>query len=120
MTILSVSKIVHGIALDGNIKNTVKPLKSQAGTSEGTSNFDIIDIRHDAVEINLKEETLSSLKPLSGPKKMPTLLLYDERGLQLFEEVSSHSWGKRTPCINGRIDHVFGRILSHQRGNRCS
>lgn len=52
-------------------------------------NIDIIDIRHDAVEINLKDEIMSSLRPQSGPKTMPTLLLYDERGLQLFEEVSS-------------------------------
>lgn len=52
-------------------------------------NIDIIDIRHDAVEMNLKEEILNSLRPKTGPKQMPTLLLYDERGLQLFEEVSS-------------------------------
>jgi hypothetical protein len=53
------------------------------------ANFDIIDIRHHAVEINLKDEIMKSLRPQSGPKTMPTLLLYDERGLQLFEEVSS-------------------------------
>ena len=55
---------------------------------EHASTIDIIDIRHDAVELNLKDEIMSSLRPQSGPKKMPTLLLYDERGLQLFEEVS--------------------------------
>jgi hypothetical protein len=49
--------------------------------------IDIIDIRHDAVEVNLKEEIMASLRPQNGPKTMPTLLLYDERGLQLFEEV---------------------------------
>jgi hypothetical protein len=54
------------------------------------SNIDIIDIRHDAVETNLREEVLASLRPLSGPKKMPTLLLYDERGLQLFEKARHH------------------------------
>ena len=56
---------------------------------EHAPNIDIIDIRHDAVEINLKDEIMSSLRPQFGPKTMPTLLLYDERGLQLFEEVSS-------------------------------
>jgi hypothetical protein len=55
---------------------------------ETVSKFNIIDIRHDAVEINLKDEILTSLKPNFGPKKLPTLLLYDERGLQLFEEVN--------------------------------
>ncbi len=57
--------------------------------SEKSSAIDIIDIRHDAVEINLKEEILNSLRPRNGPKTMPTLLLYDERGLQIFEEVSA-------------------------------
>ena len=55
---------------------------------EHDSDIDIIDIRHHAVEINLKDEIMSSLRAQSGPKSMPTLLLYDERGLQLFEEVS--------------------------------
>ena len=51
------------------------------------STIDIIDIRHDAVEVNLKDEVLKSLRPESGVKTLPTLLLYNERGLQLFEEV---------------------------------
>jgi hypothetical protein len=52
------------------------------------SNVDIIDIRHDAVQINLKEEIMSSLRPQQGLKQLPTLLLYNEQGLQLFEQVS--------------------------------
>lgn len=55
---------------------------------QNTTNIDIIDIRHDAVEISLKDEILTSLKPESGPKTLPTLLLYDEQGLQLFEEIT--------------------------------
>jgi uncharacterized SAM-dependent methyltransferase len=51
------------------------------------SNFDIIDIRHDAVEIKLKDEILNSLRPTNGLKTLPTLLLYNERGLQLYEDV---------------------------------
>lgn len=58
--------------------------------SETKSSIDIIDIRHNAVEINLKEEILACLRPRNGPRTMPTLLLYDDRGLQLFEEVSNH------------------------------
>ncbi len=56
--------------------------------SEQIPSVDIIDIRHDAVELNLKEEILTSLRPQKGPKQLPTLLLYDERGLQLFEQAS--------------------------------
>lgn len=50
--------------------------------------LDIIDIRCAAVEINLKDEINALFKPKVGPRKLPTLLLYDERGLQLFEEAN--------------------------------
>jgi hypothetical protein len=67
----------------------VKVLASKETERMGpVSNIDIIDIRHDAVEVSLKDEILSSLRPEAGPKKLPTLLLYNERGLQIFEEVS--------------------------------
>jgi hypothetical protein len=49
--------------------------------------LDVIDIRHAAVEVNLKAEVLSLFCTRDGPRKLPTLLLYDERGLQLFEKV---------------------------------
>jgi hypothetical protein len=50
------------------------------------SEIDIIDIRYDAAEINIKEEIFKLLQPANGPKKLPTLLLYNERGLQIFEK----------------------------------
>ena len=60
---------------------------------------DIIDIRHAAVEINLKAEVLSSFQATDGPRKLPTLLLYDERGLQLFEKVRL-AQDTCPPCAN--------------------
>lgn len=65
--------------------------KLEKGTSRAPgrqSDVDIIDIRQEAVEINLKEEIRNLLRPQEGPRKLPTLLLYDKKGLQLFEEVS--------------------------------
>jgi uncharacterized SAM-dependent methyltransferase len=59
--------------------------------------IEILDIRRAAVEINLKESILSQIRPENGPRTMPTLLLYDERGLQLFEEVSSSKSRHRHP-----------------------
>lgn len=53
----------------------------------GNAKVEILDIRRAAVEINLKEGILSQFRPKTGPRTLPTLLLYDERGLQLFEEV---------------------------------
>ena len=49
--------------------------------------LDIIDIRRVEVETNIKADILSQFNPADGPRRLPTLLLYDERGLQLFEKV---------------------------------
>ncbi|KAK3353194.1 C-type lectin protein [Lasiosphaeria hispida] len=49
---------------------------------------DIIDIRQAVVEINLKAEVLSMFHSKDAPRRLPTLLLYDERGLQLFEGIT--------------------------------
>lgn len=54
---------------------------------ERRKEVDIIDIRGDTEEIDLKNEVPKLLNPEKGIKKLPTLLLYDERGLQLFEDV---------------------------------
>lgn len=48
---------------------------------------DILDIRRSVVETNLKADVLSMFDPDNGPRELPTLLLYNERGLQLFEDV---------------------------------
>lgn len=66
-----------------------KVLSGKAMAKSGSvCDIDIIDIRNEAVEFNLKDEILNSLRPESGIKKLPTLLLYNERGLQIFEEIT--------------------------------
>lgn len=62
-------------------KKGMPDLQTRAGQK-----LDIIDIRHAAVDINLKPAVLSSFCARDGPRTLPTLLLYDERGLQLFEK----------------------------------
>ncbi|KAI1107028.1 C-type lectin protein [Jackrogersella minutella] len=62
--------------------------KGTSKTEKRPSNVDIIDIRQAAVEINLKEEIPRQIRPQEGPRTLPTLLLYDEKGLQLFEEIT--------------------------------
>ncbi|KAI5926159.1 C-type lectin protein [Camillea tinctor] len=49
---------------------------------------DIIDIRQATVASNLKEDIHNLFRPQEGPRRLPTLLLYDEKGLQLFEEIT--------------------------------
>jgi hypothetical protein len=63
-------------------KGAYRPQQKSAATP-----LDIIDIRLDTVEASLKEDIHSLFHPKEGLRKLPTLLLYDERGLQLFEKV---------------------------------
>lgn len=91
---MTISSSMNAAAETNGVKASpsVKCFPTQAPkVPKDTSGIDIIDIRHDAVEINLKDDILASLRPASGPKTLPTLLLYDERGLQLFEGVGSTS-----------------------------
>ncbi|KAJ6444892.1 ADP-ribosylation factor family protein [Purpureocillium lavendulum] len=52
--------------------------------------LDIIDIRRDKVEVNLKDEVAALFNPAdgTGARALPTLLLYDAKGLQLFEDIT--------------------------------
>ncbi|PFH55204.1 hypothetical protein XA68_10390 [Ophiocordyceps unilateralis] len=51
--------------------------------------IDVIDIRrHAEARIDLVAEIKAMLDPASGPRRLPTLLLYDNKGLQLFEEIT--------------------------------
>ncbi|KAI8956087.1 DUF323 domain protein [Xylaria longipes] len=64
-------------------KGAYRPQESAAETP-----VDIIDIRRDTVEASLKGEIYKLFRPEELPRKLPTLLLYDEKGLQLFEKIT--------------------------------
>ena len=57
-------------------------------TTTSHDRVNIIDIRGASVELNLKAEIESRFRSQNGPRELPTLLLYDEKGLQLFEKVN--------------------------------
>lgn len=64
---------------------------SDGAPSKGqTSASNIIDIRSDTAGIELKQLILDGLKPEDAQEKktLPTLLLYDEAGLRLFEDIT--------------------------------
>ncbi len=75
------------------------PAKVSSDAADGARNgatgrlVNIIDIRRASVETSLRDEIVSLFAPKVGPRTLPTLLLYDEKGLQLFEEV-----GLLSPC----------------------
>ncbi|TQB70368.1 hypothetical protein MPDQ_000634 [Monascus purpureus] len=50
---------------------------------------DIVDIRQNPLEISLVKDIYRSLQPSEGTRRsLPTVLLYDARGLKLFEEIT--------------------------------
>lgn len=51
---------------------------------------EILDIRVNkgGLESSLKDDIVAGLKKEAGEKTLPTLLLYDDRGLKLFEEIT--------------------------------
>ncbi|KAK1506659.1 hypothetical protein CTAM01_02991 [Colletotrichum tamarilloi] len=67
---------------------SIKANKQLAVQPVGKHGLDIIDIRRVAVETNLKDDIISMWNPTNGPRRLPTLLLYNERGLQLFEDIT--------------------------------
>lgn len=66
-------------------KQAKGPFKPQEAAAEKP--VDIIDIRRDAIKANLKEEIHKLFLSQERPRELPTLLLYDAKGLQLFEKV---------------------------------
>lgn len=71
--------------------------------TKDTAHSNIIDIRHRALETKLKDELLSLFQVNHGPRKLPTMLLYDVKGLQLFEEVRTRA----TPVIPRPCPHTW-------------
>lgn len=49
----------------------------------------IVDIRQDKAELSMHDEIIQGLQADEGNEKtLPTMLLYDENGLQLFEAIT--------------------------------
>ncbi|SPO05828.1 related to TAD2 - tRNA-specific adenosine deaminase 2 [Cephalotrichum gorgonifer] len=93
---LSVDAMLDTVSRDGkDFKGSVGGIAlptppSSAGVAEMEEDavLDIIDIRRSVVEMDLKEDVLSMFNPTNGPRQLPTLLLYNEKGLQLFEDIT--------------------------------
>ena len=55
----------------------------------GSIQVHLEDVRQNEVGLSILDELHDQLRPQDdGEKKMPTLLLYDEKGLKLFEDIS--------------------------------
>jgi len=65
--------------------------KKTASTSHTSADVraKIVDIRRDKKDHSLASEIYNGLRPENGgEKRLPTLLLYDEKGLKLFEKIT--------------------------------
>ncbi|KAG6234139.1 Ergothioneine biosynthesis protein 1 [Claviceps purpurea] len=68
------------VLIDSNHKSPSKP---------GKHPNSVIDIRSNKDDLNLRHALVSSFNPHDGkPRWLPTMLLYDEKGLQLFEDIT--------------------------------
>ena len=75
----------------------------------------IIDIRSDTASFNIKKDIISGLNPSSGEAKtLPTLLLYDDPGLRLFEEITYldeyYLTGEEITVLGKYADRIAERI----------
>lgn len=90
-----------------------------AGTLNGTHKAPgpprIIDIRSDTAGINLKQEIKAGLNVKDGEEKtLPTLLLYDDKGLKLFEKITYldqyYLTGHEIQVLTEHADKIADRI----------
>ena len=72
--------------------NAAKAACAYLGLTQSLAKRDndhIIDIRRSTIEHSVRDDMLRMLQPKLGQeKRMPTLLLYDEAGLKLFEQIT--------------------------------
>lgn len=82
------------------------------------SRHDILDIRSDVAGFELKQEILAGLKDSNGrpkaEKTLPTLLLYDDAGLKIFERITYldqyYLTGAEIEVLEKHADSIAARI----------
>ena len=80
----------------------------------------IIDIRRQEIGFSVRDDLRQQLRPGDGKeKKMPTLLLYDEKGLKLFEDITYldeyYPTKAEIEVLEAYADHLAERIQSDSR-----
>lgn len=77
----------------------------------------IVDIRRQDIGLSVLDDMRQKLRPGDGmEKKMPTLLLYDEKGLKLFEDITYldeyYLTEAEIEVLETYADHIAERIPS--------
>lgn len=85
-------RVRHKYIIERNIACSIIYLKSKtamAPNPTARAAAAILDIRREELKDTLRDDIRKLLKPENGEEKqLPTLLLYDERGLKLFEKIT--------------------------------
>jgi len=90
-------------------------MSPSAGNASNGSNVSIVDIRRGEIAFSILDEMKRMLRPSAGKeKKMPTMLLYDEAGLKLFEEITFldeyYLTNAEIEVLHRYADHIAERI----------
>lgn len=91
---------------------TTNPYRIMATVS--AAKVPVLDIRVDATEIDILQDIKTGLRPNDGgEKKLPTLLLYDEAGLRLFEKITYLDEYYLTNAEIEVLEEYADRIVKH-------
>jgi hypothetical protein len=85
--------------------------------SVGPTAVPILDIRVGATEFDILQDIKTGLRPADGgEKKLPTLLLYDEAGLRLFEKIT---YLEEYYLTNAEIEVSSSKFHIRASGRNC-
>lgn len=98
--------------LSGFIQTT--PSQFNMGSLNDCTGASIIDIRRDSVGVSIVDEMRKTLNAGKGrEKRLPTLLLYDEQGLKLFEEITYLEEYYLTNAEIGVLENHAAEMVQH-------
>ena len=88
-----------------------------ATSAHHAGNVSIIDIRRSEIASSILDEMNSKLRPAPGQEKsLPTMLLYDEPGLKLFEDITYleeyYLTNAEIEVLDRYADNIAERILA--------
>ena len=87
---------------------------------------DIVDVRvNDKAangQLDMRQEIIDGLSKPQGEKSLPTLLLYDERGLRIYDEITTDAdeyylFGAEERILKEHADEIVGVMNARPDGS---
>ncbi|EMC94080.1 hypothetical protein BAUCODRAFT_36554 [Baudoinia panamericana UAMH 10762] len=78
-------------SLNGSLNGHIKPQSNGSSQHDAADEPEIIDIRQNGLSLSLTDDIHKGLHAPSGARSLPGLLLWNDEGLRLFEEVTYES-----------------------------